>query len=51
MSSAVYFEQIRQLVELQKVDDAIHEVRQELDRAPGDLEALEQKKDIADILK
>ena len=43
MRSAVYFEQIRQLVELQKVDDAIHEVRQELDRAPGDLEALEQR--------
>jgi predicted nucleic acid-binding Zn-ribbon protein len=43
MSSDVYFEQIRQLVELQKVDDAIHEVRQELDRAPGDLKALEER--------
>lgn len=43
MSSDVYFEQIRQLVELQKVDDAIHEVRQELDRTPGDLKALEER--------
>lgn len=43
MSSAVYLEQIKQLVELQKVDDDIFAVRQELDRAPRDLEALEQR--------
>ncbi|WP_297669419.1 C4-type zinc ribbon domain-containing protein [uncultured Desulfovibrio sp.] len=43
MSDAVYFEQIRQLVELQKVDDAIHAVKQELERAPGELNDLEQR--------
>ena len=33
MSTAVYLDQIRQLVELQKVDDAIFAVRQELESA------------------
>ncbi len=35
MSTAVYLDQIRQLVELQKVDDAIFAVRQELESAPA----------------
>jgi len=43
MSDAVYFEQIRQLVELQKVDDAIHAVKQKLDRAPNELSDLEKR--------
>lgn len=48
MSSAVYFDQIKQLVELQKVDDAIFAVRQELDSAPRDLEDLEQRFEAAE---
>lgn len=43
MSNAVYAEQIKQLVELQKVDDAIFAVKQELERAPRELEDLEQR--------
>lgn len=43
MSSAVYLEQIKQLVELQRVDDEIFAVRQELDRAPRELEELEKR--------
>ena len=43
MSNAVYFEQIKQLVELQKVDDAIHAVKQDLSRAPSELDSLEQR--------
>ncbi|MBO4301456.1 MAG: hypothetical protein J5861_07635 [Desulfovibrio sp.] len=43
MSDAVYFEQIRQLVELQKVDDAIHAVKQQLERAPNEMHDLEQR--------
>lgn len=45
MSTAVYLDQIRQLVELQKVDDAIFAVRQELERAPRELEDLQQRYD------
>ncbi|WP_165174660.1 C4-type zinc ribbon domain-containing protein [Desulfovibrio sp. ZJ369] len=48
MSSALYFDQIKQLVELQKVDDAIFAVRQELESAPRDLEELEQRFEAAD---
>ena len=40
MSTAVYLDQIRQLVELQKVDDAIFAVRQELESAPRQLDEL-----------
>ena len=43
MSDAVYFAQIQQLVELQKVDDAIHAVKQVLERAPGEVADLEQR--------
>ncbi|WP_297261570.1 C4-type zinc ribbon domain-containing protein [uncultured Desulfovibrio sp.] len=45
MSTAVYLDQIRQLVELQKIDDAIFAVRQELERAPRELEDLQQRFD------
>lgn len=48
MSSALYFDQIKQLVELQKVDDAIFAVRQELESAPRDLEDLEQRFEAAE---
>lgn len=43
MSDAVYLDQIKQLVELQKVDDAIFAVKQELESAPRNLEELEQR--------
>ena len=43
MSNAVYFDQIKQLVELQKVDDAIYAVRQDKERAPNELNSLEQR--------
>lgn len=43
MSDAVYLDQIHQLVQLQKVDDAIFAVRQELEAAPRELEELEQR--------
>ena len=43
MSNAVYFDQIKQLVELQKVDDAIHAVKQDLSSAPSELDSLEQR--------
>ena len=43
MSTAVYLDQIRQLVELQKVDDAIFAVRQELESAPRQLDELQAK--------
>lgn len=43
MSNAVYFDQIKQLVELQKVDDAIYAVRQDMERAPNELNSLEQR--------
>ena len=45
MSTAVYLDQIRQLVELQKIDDAIFAVRQDLERAPRELEDLQQRFD------
>ena len=40
---SIYLEQIRQLVALQRVDDAIHEVKQALQSAPRECEALKQK--------
>ena len=40
---SVYLKQIEQLVELQKVDDAIFAVKTELKQAPQDLESLEQR--------
>lgn len=43
MSDAVYYEQIRQLVELQKVDDDIYAVKQELEHAPTVLRDLEHR--------
>ena len=45
MSTAVYLDQIRQLVELQQVDDAIFAVRQELESAPRQLDELQAKFD------
>lgn len=38
-----YLKQIEQLVDLQKIDDAIHTVKTELKKAPQELEALEQR--------
>lgn len=38
---SLYLEQIRQLVSLQRVDDAIHNVQLELDQAPKELENLQ----------
>gem|GEM_PF-6082418 len=35
---SLYLEQIRQLVALQRVDDAIHSVEMELEQAPKELE-------------
>lgn len=43
MNTAPYLEQISQLVELQKVDDDIFAVRQEMERAPRELAELRQK--------
>ncbi|MDR1857818.1 MAG: C4-type zinc ribbon domain-containing protein [Desulfovibrio sp.] len=46
MTSALqnaYFEQIQQLVELQKIDDAIYAANQEKEGAPRDLEELEAR--------
>lgn len=40
---SLYLKQIAQLVELQKVDDAIYAVKQELKQAPQELESLEQR--------
>ncbi len=40
---SLYHEQIRQLVELQHVDDQIHEVKKELSDAPNEVEALRDK--------
>ena len=37
---SLYLEQIRQLVALQRVDDAIHSVEMELEQAPKELEDL-----------
>jgi predicted nucleic acid-binding Zn-ribbon protein len=37
---SLYLKQIEQLISLQKVDDEIHSIRQELDNAPKDLESL-----------
>lgn len=43
MSRAVYFEEIKNLVELQKVDDQRFLLKQELQNAPKEIEALEKK--------
>lgn len=43
-----YLKQIEQLVDLQKVDDAIHTVKTELKKAPQELESLEQRFNTAD---
>ena len=40
---SLYLEQIRQLVSLQRVDDAIHEVQNELVQAPKELEDLQSR--------
>lgn len=40
---SLYLKQIAQLVELQKVDDAIYAVKTELKQAPQELESLEQR--------
>jgi predicted nucleic acid-binding Zn-ribbon protein len=37
---SLYLKQIEQLISLQKVDDEIHTIRQELDNAPKELESL-----------
>ncbi len=39
----IYLQQIEQLLELQKVDDAIHSVKQELKKAPLELSSLEER--------
>ncbi|MDR2743608.1 MAG: C4-type zinc ribbon domain-containing protein [Desulfovibrio sp.] len=43
MGEAIYFEQIKQLVELQKVDDAIFAVRQDVEKTPREILELEQR--------
>lgn len=43
MSDDTYLEQIRQLVELQKVDDEIYEVNQRKENAPRELKELEDR--------
>lgn len=43
MSDDTYLEQIRQLVELQKVDDEIFEVNQRKENAPRELKELEER--------
>ena len=43
MGEAIYFEQIKQLVELQKVDDSIFAVRQDVEKTPSEIESLEQR--------
>ncbi len=40
---SLYIEQIAQLVALQKVDDVIHAVKNELEQAPREVEELEQR--------
>lgn len=40
---SLYLEQIRQLVALQRVDDAIHSVEMELEQAPKELEDLKNR--------
>ena len=48
MSTPTYLEQIRQLVELQKVDDEIFAVRQEMERAPREVADLRQKFEVSE---
>ncbi|MDR3357919.1 MAG: C4-type zinc ribbon domain-containing protein [Desulfovibrio sp.] len=43
MGNSIYFEQIKQLVELQKVDDAIFAVRQDVEKTPREIMDLEQR--------
>lgn len=43
MSETDYLNQIQQLVELQKVDDEIHDMRLSLENAPRELEDLQQR--------
>ncbi|MDR1776775.1 MAG: C4-type zinc ribbon domain-containing protein [Desulfovibrio sp.] len=43
MGEAIYLDQIKQLVELQKVDDAIFFVRQDVEKTPRDIENLEER--------
>ena len=40
---SLYLEQIRQLVALQRVDDASHSVEMELEQAPKELEDLKNR--------
>ena len=40
---SLYLKQIEQLVELQKIDDAIYAIKTELKQAPQELESLEQR--------
>ena len=48
MSNAVYLDQIRQLVELQKVDDEIFAVKQEMEKMPREISNLEKQFSIVD---
>ncbi|MDR2055583.1 MAG: C4-type zinc ribbon domain-containing protein [Desulfovibrio sp.] len=49
MGDAIYFEQIKQLVELQKVDDAIFDVRQDVEKTPREIMELEQRFERSEI--
>jgi predicted nucleic acid-binding Zn-ribbon protein len=49
MGDAVYFEQIKQLVELQKVDDAIFAVRQDVEKTPREITDLEQRVEKSEV--
>lgn len=45
---SLYLKQIEQLVDLQKVDDAIHAVKTDLKQAPQELDSLEQQFSVAE---
>ncbi|MDR1659019.1 MAG: C4-type zinc ribbon domain-containing protein [Desulfovibrio sp.] len=49
MGDSIYFEQIKQLVELQKVDDAIFAVRQDVEKTPREIMELEQRVDKSEV--
>ncbi|MDR3319455.1 MAG: C4-type zinc ribbon domain-containing protein [Desulfovibrio sp.] len=49
MEDAIYFEQIKQLVELQKVDNAIFTVRQKVEKTPREIWELEQLFEKSDV--
>lgn len=51
MSETDYLNQIHQLVELQKVDDEIHEIRQSLESAPRDLDELKRRFESLDDIR